>query len=110
MHMPESQCSCMQHSIYNVQQQNDYVERSVVEKKMCMPLCRSKFSDQPKTRACLYVREALSVSVGRGRGLVITVCMCREARAVQGGLEGSQMEIARPNEKLAIVWSFSPSL
>lgn len=28
-----------------------------------MLLCRSVFSDQPKTHACLRMREALSVSV-----------------------------------------------
>lgn len=33
-----------------------------------MLLCRSMFSDQPKTHACLRVRGALSVSVQGGGG------------------------------------------
>ena len=41
------------------------------------------------------------------------VCVCRQARAargVRGGGGGCQMEIARPTERLAIVWTSSASL
>lgn len=68
-------------------------------KRQCMLLCRSMFSDQPKTHACLRVREKhwVWVCVGRGRGLVITVCMfvcvcvCRRARAARGVRGGRGM-------------------
>lgn len=58
-----------------------------------MLLCRSVFSDQPKTHACLRVRQALSVSSrGEGEGacdILIYVCMCMcvcvERQGEQGG-------------------------
>ena len=57
-----------------------------------MLLCRSVFSDQPKTHTCLRVREALSVSVHtEGEGACddcMYGCVCRLARAVRGGLGG----------------------
>lgn len=86
-----------------------------------MLLCRSVFSDRPKTHACLRVREALSVS-REGEGacdnyvcLCACVCVCLERQGQRGwgvgglGLEGSQMEIAGPTERPAIVWPSSAS-
>lgn len=64
-------CNCMQHGLYYVQQHIcEFGEASggIEEDSACF-LCRSMFSDQPKTHACLRVSEALSVSVrGEGEG------------------------------------------
>lgn len=88
MHLPENMCNCMQHSIYNVQQPNVNLERLVVEEKKCMLLCRSVFSDQPKTHACLHVREARSVSACReGEGACANcmyVCEGKGSRGEEG--------------------------
>lgn len=91
MHFPENMWNCMQHSIYCMCNSRMWIWRGQWWKRtrQCMRLCRSMFSDQRKTHACLRVWEALSVSVcGEGEGacdncMYVCVCMCREARAVR---------------------------
>lgn len=79
-----------------------------------MLLCRSVFSDQRKTPACLRVTAVLEGGRGVYR-LVVTACMlcvCGDARAVRGVLvlECSQMETASLTGRATIVWSSSASL
>lgn len=64
-----------------------------------MLLCRSPFSDQAKTHACLCVREALSMSV-RGEGasdnciyMFVCVCVRRKARTVRGAWRAARWRL-----------------
>lgn len=64
-----------------------------------MLLCRSVFSDQPKTHACLRVRQALSVSLrGEGEGacdISIYVCMCMCVCVERQGQQGGSWRAAK---------------
>lgn len=67
-------------------------------------LCRSVFSDQPKTHACLRAREHWLSVYGGGGGSCVCVCVRRQRQYGGGVLEGSQMEVARPAERPSVVW------
>lgn len=89
MHLPENMCICMQHVIYySMCNSRIWIWRGQwwKRRRQCMLLCRSMFSDQPKT-SCLFTCERSTeceCAWGGACSNCMHVCVWRQARAASG--------------------------